>query len=498
MQRKHGVIIGYINFFILNISTFFLTPLMIYVWGTEEFGIYKLVMTLTGFFMLLDFGISNSIIRFVSEYKEKNEKINERKFLGLILMLFGIMVCVLLIGSYLVSFEFHSIYKALSNEQVILAKNLFLLLIFNASILLFSNIFQSILKAYEKYIFLNAFLFFKNLIRFGAVYCLLLKNVNTYTIVAVDIILNAIFLVLIILFVFIKLKIRFQFFKIEKMFISNVFSYSIFIFIEMIAFQFFWSTDLILLGIFSTANAIAVYSIGVFFTSSFESMSGIISGVTMPRIINISSKKNHDEEFFKEIVKIARIKMFILSIPLIGFIFIGKDLITLWVGLEFLDAYYIAVIVMIPQYFSRVQDVLSQVMWAKNRQKQKALISSIAAFINIAITIFLIQEIGIIGAAIGTAIAFTVGYLIGEGSYVHRKLGINIFLLYKKVYSSAVLSFFIIGVFSYLLMIFTNLSWKVLSLKIIIFLMIYSSIIWLLALNKDEKKIIKSFFKFLN
>lgn len=58
MQRKFGVILGYINLFLHNIISFLLTPLMLTTWGKGDFGVDKLV-SITAYFMLPDLVCAN-------------------------------------------------------------------------------------------------------------------------------------------------------------------------------------------------------------------------------------------------------------------------------------------------------------------------------------------------------------------------------------------------------------------------------------------------------
>lgn len=501
MQRKFGVIFGYLNFIVQNLSTFFLTPLMIFIWGQSDFGIYKLIVTLTGFFMLLDLGISNSVVKFISEYKEKKQKEKEGDFLALIILIYSAILLILIFSSIVLSNFFEKIYTQYTSDQIELITNLFFLLIINAALVLFFNIFQSLLRAYEKHVSLNIIIFSKNIFRFLIMYLMLSEGSGIYNIVLIDIFMNVLLGISLMIYIAKKLSISIRFKGIDKKYIKYILSYSLFIFIEMIAFQLFWSTDLILLSFFTTANAIAVYSIGTFFTTAIESMSGIVSRVTLPRIVSIVSQRNSMKSqntlLEEEIVKISRIKMFILFLPLTAFIFLGEDLIILWVGEDFKEAYLVALVVIIPQVIARIQDGLSQLLWAKNKQKQKAAISIFAALVNVLVTIILIPHIGILGAAIGTGIAFVIGYILGEGIYITLKLKINVVGLYIKIYKSMITPFILICLLTYYAG-YGALNWVNMGMKIMAVTIIYCVLTWLLAMNPSEKKMVLSIIRRLS
>ena len=64
------------NWLALGVATvvgFFLTPYMLRHLGDTGFGLWVLVTTLTGYYGLLDFGLRNSISRFVAHYQANDD-----------------------------------------------------------------------------------------------------------------------------------------------------------------------------------------------------------------------------------------------------------------------------------------------------------------------------------------------------------------------------------------------------------------------------------------
>ncbi|MEG7845924.1 oligosaccharide flippase family protein [Bacillus mobilis] len=494
MQRKYGLILGYIGFFVSNITSFILTPLMIYAWGAGDFGVYKLIFSITAYFMLLDLGVGNSIIRFIAEYRSKYDKENEKKFMGSIMIFYG-AVSIITIGIGVVIPQFFGgIFRSLTPQEIELAKILFTITIINAAVNLFFNSFNAIIKAYEAYIFLNINNLVKNMVRICLLYYLLKKGNSVYTVVFTDLIINLIFSIINAGYVFIKLKVFPKFKGITLDFIQNIYGYSFFVFIEMIAYQMFWSVDSIVLGIVTSSAIIGVYSIGALITSQFEAISVVIQNMTMSRIVQMVTTDDSKDAVFSEIVKVARIKLFIICLPAIGFMFLGKKFLYLWLGEGFVSAYYVTIIVLIPQIIVRIQDAISNVMWAKNKQKEKSFISIVVAGMNVVITVILVGKMGMFGAAIGTSFAFITGYLICEGLYVHKKLDINIINLYKGIYRGTFKALLLICILSWLISVYTALSWLVFIIQIISIVLVYVVVMWRIGLKKEEKEMVRSLF----
>ena len=236
---------------------------------------------------------------------------------------------------------------------------------------------------------------------------------------------------------------------IDSEYAKKILSYSLIVFVDAVAFHLFWSADNIIIGIIMSSSAIAVYSIGTLISSLFFSFSIIISDVLMPEIVSKVTNNATNEELTEHMIKIGRIKLAILGLPVIGFVFMGKSFINLWVGTNYSDAYYIALLVIIPSFFSGITDVGLYVMWAKNKHKIKSFVSLFVSFLNILLTIILVKKIGIIGAAIGTSFAFIVGYNLFNNFFFQRVLGLNIILFFKKTFHKVWISLAISTVFSF-------------------------------------------------
>ena len=82
MNRKIGAVLSYIYMILEVLSTLLLTPFIINSLGDAEYGVYKLVASVTIYLLLLDLGMGNSVVRYVAKYKENKDIESSRKFVG--------------------------------------------------------------------------------------------------------------------------------------------------------------------------------------------------------------------------------------------------------------------------------------------------------------------------------------------------------------------------------------------------------------------------------
>lgn len=498
-SKKSGVILGYLVMAITNLSSFLLTPLMLAVFGTGDFGVYKLVISFTSYFALADLGLSNAVVRYVSEYRTKQDKVLEGKFIGLVTLIDMLMGVLLLLAGAVFYFHIdHIFFSSFNLTEIKLLKDLFILVGVSGFLTLFINLAAGILKSYERFSVLKIVNLFKTLVRIGLITILLFLDSTPYEIVLVDTVLMILVFAYSAFYCLKKLKVKPRFRNIDLGYGKVILSYSLIVFVDAVAFHFFWAADVFIIGMYISSNAIAVYSIGTLIASLFFAFSIVISDVLMPEVVKKVTEGANDSELTKHMVKIGRIKFIILTLPTLGFLFLGRDFIRLWVGESFELAYFIAILTILPQMIAALMDVGLYVMWAKNKHKVKSFVSLGICIANIVLTVLLVQKYGIIGAAISTSFAFISGYLIFNSIYFHRVLQLNMFLFIKKTFHKLWFSLFLTVFAGLFIASFPATNWLVFVMHCLVITIIYSVSIWLFGLNTYEKEIVlKSISKFL-
>lgn len=490
-SKKSGVILGYIAMAVTNISSFFLTPLMLMVFGTSEFGVYKLVLTFTSYFALADLGLSNAIVRYVSEYRTNNDKNSEGKFVGLVTLIDLLMGGLLFIAGLFFYYYIPQIFQSsFSQKEIELLKSLFFLVVISGILTLFVNLAGGILKSYERFSVLKTMNIAKTLVRVGLITVLLLLDFKPFAIVLVDTVLMIMVFVYSWFYCTKELNVKPVFRNLDSEYSKKVLFYSLIVFVDAIAFHFFWAADTFIIGIYISSAAIAIYSIGTLLSSLFFAFSIVISDVLMPDIVKQVALGTDDSELTAHMIKIGRIKFIVLALPTLGFIFLGKQFINLWVGKDFAEAYPVAILILVPQMIAALADVGLYVMWAKSKHKVKSFVSLGICIINIFLTIVLVQKYGIIGAAISTCLAYVAGYLIFNSIYFHKVLNLDMFRFVKQTFHKMWFGFLVAIIGAFLISFYTATNWFFLGIQSIGITAIYGFSLWFFGLNSYEKQLV--------
>ena len=113
----------------------------------------------------------------------------------------------------------------------------------------------------------------------------------------------------------------------------------------------------------------------------------------------------------------------IIMLILSGFIVFGKEFLLIWVGKGYTEAYYVAIVVMIPFSVDLAQNLALAILQVKKQYGFRAKIYLLSALINVITTVILASYFGIIGAAISTGLSmFITSGLIMNWYYLKKQV----------------------------------------------------------------------------
>lgn len=491
-QLKIGAILSYLNI-ILSIGIGFITaPVLLNSLGKSEYGAYQITAALIGYISVLDLGLHNTVTRYVARYLATRDKRSEENFLAIsigIFMLIGILIMVVVAVIYA---NVGNIYKSSTTEEINIIKRLLVVMGLNLAISMPGGVFSSIITAYEKFIFSRGCATVKLIARFILLVVTLNMGGKSLSVVSVDFSLNLLVLSLEIIYCFKHLHIRIKLYELDKKYIISVFSFSIFVFIASITDQINWKADTTILGIMLGTTAVTYYSIAGSLISYYRNFSGAISGIFLPKATKMTASGANNSELTDLMISVGRIQLIIIGLILTGFVVIGKEFISLWVGDEYSQAYYWFLIMAIPLLLPMTQSIGINILEAKFKHKFRALVYFGIALANIGMTILMVKINGISGAAIATGLAVFVGNNVIINIYYSRVIGLEIGRFFKEVYLKIMPVQMAILAALVTLDRITNISgqWADLIIKGLIICTVYCVIIYLFVMSDKEKRYI--------
>lgn len=374
-QLKKGAILSYVTIVLTNIVGLVLTPFIIEKLGDAEYGLYTLIGAFVGYISVLDFGLNNTIVRFVAKYRAEKDKRAEENFLGTTMLIYGIISLVVLFCGVLLYFNLDSIFSSsLTNTELEKAKVMFVILIFNLAITLPGGAFAAICSGYEHFVFPRAVNIGRYIFRSLMVVGLLMYGGDAVGLVILDTIMNVLVIVLNSIYVFKKIKVSFSFKGTELVLVKKIFSYSVWVFVFALVSQFQWKVGQIILGTLTDTVTVAIYAVGIMLGTYYGAFSTAVSGVFLPRATKMIVEESSSLDLTLMMVKIGRISFLVLLLILGGFLLFGRQFVFLWVGIQYEDSWFVATVIMVAYTVALVQSFAHQILEAKSKFAFKAVV----------------------------------------------------------------------------------------------------------------------------
>lgn len=490
-QLKAGAIISYANLLIGNIIPFIYTPIMLRLLGQAEYGLYGIANSIMGYIGLLNFGIGGTIVRYLSKYRAEGDREQEARVIGLFLKIYSVVCVLILTAGFIFAANVEVYSRSLLPDEVRTLRSLVILMTLNTAIFLPFGVFNSIVIAYERYIFsklvgvlatvlspiLHLILLYMGYGSVGLVIGSTLLNVVTYGLYA--------------WYALGRLRIRPSFRPAGKGLLREILKFSAFVFLASIVDTLYWTTDKLIIGWAKGTKDTAVYNIGATFNTYVTGLSSAISGLLVPKLTQMVVKDAPKEEFTRIFIKVGRLQFLIVSFIVSAFVAFGRQFIALWAGPEYHQSYYVALLTMIPVTIPLIQNTGINILYALNRHQFRSTVYACIAVLNVVLTFWWVERYGIVGAAMATCIAYVIGNILIINWYYHRKIGIDIPLFWKHILKMSPVMFVMGTAGWFALDRLTLDGWLVFFVAAAVYTVLYLVLAYRFMMDSYERELIK-------
>ena len=492
-QRKAGVILSYLSMSLNILIGFLYLPILLRYLGKAEYGLYQLMGSVIAYLAVMDFGLSSTITRYYSRYLALNDHKRQSNVLAVSSIIYSLISVILVILGSIIYLNLDKVFSnSLSIYELIKAKQIFIIMLINVAITIPSHIFTAIINSHERFIFLRVLSIIQTVMQPILILFIMRYRADAVSLVVVQSVLNIITIVLKAYYSFCQIGVQIKLYFYDKIFIREILVFSFFIFMNTIIDQIYWKTGHIILGIISGTSVVAIYSIAIQLVMYYINFSANINSVFLPRISAITARTEDMTEINQIFNKVGRIQFTIMSLILTGFVLYGREFMGIWIGKDFVNAYYMSLVIMIPLTIPLIQNMGIIILQAKNKHAFRSKIYFIIAIINIVISIPLAKLYGGLGPALGTAMGLFIGNIVVINIYYHRVIGINIIAFTKEIYSMSIPAFISLAIGTIIKWYLEVKTLEVLALNIIVYTFIFMSFMWLLGFNDYEKGLLKN------
>jgi O-antigen/teichoic acid export membrane protein len=432
-QLKGGAALSYFNILLTNVLGLLITPFIIHSLGSSEYGLYTMIGALVGYMSVLDFGLNNTIIRFVAKYRAVDDKKGEENFLAHSFIIYIVIsVAIVILGLILVP-QLQNIYgNNLTPEQLEKAKLMMLILIFNLAISLPGGAFGGICNGYEEFILPKIVSIVKYVFRCVLIVVILFYGGDSISMVILDTLLNLMIIGINIYIVFRKLNVKIHLHLFDSGLFKKILGFSVWLFIFALVHQLRWQFGQLILGVYFTTSVVAIYAVGITLGNYYGAFSSAIESVFLPRAMQVTVNKVPSHELTNLFIKISRIILLILLYILGAFVLVGEDFVYFWVGEQFSAAYYYALIIMIGLTPTLSQGFANNILEAKNLLAFRGRVILTLTIIGVLCSFYFAKNYGVAAMVLVTVFFILLERIILIPYYIKRA-NLDMMRYYKEI-----------------------------------------------------------------
>lgn len=489
-SKKIAIIISYISLVIHVISNLVLTPVYLHFLGMDQYGLYQMIYSVASYILILDFGIKTAMVRYISKYHAENDYNSERNFSAHCLITVISMIVLMITAGLILNVFILKIYKTITVEEADTAHQLLLLMLVVIAGTVLERFVSGCLASYEHFTVINLVSVAKLVLKIILSIVLLSCGYGVITLAVVDVLIIIFANLFLSIYAIKVIKFKIKLTKFEFSIIIELASFMLPVFLQAVIGYINNYVDKTVLGIMTTKSDVAIYSVAMTFITMFNSLPSAISGVFLPQATKLVYGGDCDSNKLTDfVIRPGRYQFMLCGGFVVGFALFGREFIYLWTGPNAVQAWLIALIIMIPNIVPLIQNTALSILDAMKKRLFRSVVLFLISIVNIIISVFLVAKYGMIGAPIGTALAFIFGYGVLMNIYYKKEIKIQVGRLFKSIFSKTWICLAIAGligvVFNFIL---TDYSWITLIIKGIVFIAVYGILLVVFGFNPQEKK----------
>ncbi len=404
---------------------FFLSPFILHRLGNIAYGVWVLAISVVGYMSLLDLGMQNSVLRFVSQghIKKDHESASEAISAALwVRMQISGLIILLSAGLTVV---FPLVFK-IPPELVSDARKAIMLIGTTSAIFMSVGVVGGVLSALNRYDLQNSIVLLQTAVRVIGVVFVLRSGHGIVAIAVcefVAVVVGSVVMVWVARRLYPELRMRFS--KPKKETLRKIWSYSSYVFLTSVAVLLVYQTDNLVVGAFVSTAAVTFYAIANSLCRYVTQVVGSMGNTFMPAASTYEAAG--DTAGLLMLYKNGTRATLMVSLPiLITLILRGPAFIGLWMGPQYSHSSGIVLIILsIPLIFAFANRTATAIAFGVEKHKTTSRWAIGEGVANLILSVVLVHWYGIYGVAVGTMIPSLFAQLVLWPGYISELVGLS-------------------------------------------------------------------------
>jgi len=403
---------------------FILAPYVVRHLGNIEYGVWSLVISLTGYLSLLDLGVRGAVTRYVARFHTKAEHQRSSQVASAAMAIFCATAVIVVALSVLLATVPLARMK-IPPPYLFAARVVLILTGVSTALSLINGVYGGILVALQRFDLTNGTEIAGTGLRSLAIIVALHHGLGLISLALLNLLFNvARLFVNLVLARKLYPQVRIRAASVDRQNLRLIFSFSVFSFLLHVGLSLIYASDLVVIGVYLPVSAVAFYVIGANLVEYTRTLVGGISQTMTPLASSIEAQQGTQGLQALVLKGSSWATMAVLPVAA-TFLIRGSSFIAMWMGAEFADlSGRVLKILAVTVLFSASASVGSSVMLGISRHKPLVAIHLAEGLCNLGLSIFLVKRIGIIGVAWGTLLPNLLTSVFFVPWYVRRVLKI--------------------------------------------------------------------------
>jgi O-antigen/teichoic acid export membrane protein len=384
---------------------FLMAPFIVHRLGNTAYGIWELVLQLTGYMGVFDVGVRSALIRFVARFRAENDQAAMNQMLGVALKFYGALAAVCLVAAALLAGfvlpRMHIPATMLRDSQIVL------LVAAGTSAVGFTlGMFQTVLPALSRWDLLNAANVGTLVLRTVLVVVLLLRGHGLVALAIMHSLTSVLGYGLCAILAHRLIPGMAPTWRSTgQNVVRPVFLHSLYAFLNSVGYRIIYNVDTIVIAAFLPIQNVALYVIGFKLIAYLRDMANAATQIIAP-LTSTTEGSGHTSDLSSLFLRGTRYVLLVAYPINVAFLVVGPDFIRLWMGREYgATSGTVLIILAAGQFVCFTQYVGGHMLYGLSKHGSLVRFTSSEAVLNLALSLALVRQFGIYGVALGTTIA---------------------------------------------------------------------------------------------
>lgn len=407
------------------IVAFVVSPIIVHSLGDEQYGLWSLIVSITGYYSFLELGVAGAVVKFVSHFTAQHDLDRAKGIFTTASLFFAAVGAVVFLSSIAVAYYFDSWFEVPAESS----PDIFFIVVALGASTALSLVFSAVtasLFALQEIPALSTVTVVTNVLKNVLLVVFLYQGYGLMMMAVVTLATSLLRLLVLQLI----LALRHSFLKVEVSkfdtgMLKTVFTYGVYGFMIFVASKLLFYSSSVIIGKMVGISEVTYYAIPASLLIYVEAVIWSMLQVLIPVISGYDATGNVAGN--QRLYVLGTRYSLAVSLPVMVTLFaVGDVFIANWMGEEYAAKGAFVLQVLVIGYLFQISRFVAEIILkGTNRHNVLALILLAQAVVGIVAGVLLAPRYGINGVALGTTIPLVVSSLVLVPIYTCKVLGIS-------------------------------------------------------------------------